>query len=141
MVVEECAQSSGVGENGTDFVVHVDEILRGALLHVEPVHRVVDGVVEEAGHDLRVGLEVLRVALKHLTDGVDVGCCHETRPEVLLNVLDGVDAHAVELVLLYQPADPVAVHLANFRVLSFHIWKVGNLAVLNAGLRRVVNVA
>ena len=55
------------------------------------------------------------IAITHLANGEDAGGLGKIGPEVLANVLDGVDAHAIETVCADDVLDEV-VELANDRV-------------------------
>lgn len=141
MVVEEGSQSRWVGKGIANSVHHVDKRLGRALLLVEVVHRVVDCVVEETRHELGVLGKVGWVSVEYLANAVDTGSGGEARPKVLFDVLDGIDADAVETVLLYEPIDPGVEECTNLALGGVDVGKSGNLAYLDTVLVAVVDVA
>ncbi|KAI6758263.1 hypothetical protein HG530_010503 [Fusarium avenaceum] len=141
MIVNEGCEYTGVAELCADLVVHVDHGLRISLLLVEAVHGVVHSVVQEARHDLGVSSEIIRASVPDLTDSIDTSSLLEVGPEILLNMLDGVDADAVEAVLSNEPLDPIVKNFLNGCASCVKVGKTGNLALLNAVLVVVVDVA
>lgn len=141
VVVEEGSQGRWVREGVADSVHHVYKRLGRARLLVKVVHRVVDCVVEEAGHKLGVRGKVGWVSVKHLANVVDTGSGREARPKVLFDVLDGVDADTVEAVLVYEPVDPGVEERADLALGGVDVGESGYLTYLDTGLVVVVDVA
>lgn len=96
VVLEEVAEQGRVLDAGLERVVHGRELGDAAVGRLErPAEGVVRGVVEDAVHDLGVGRAVVDAALEDLADRVDARGGRKVGPEVLADVLDSVNAQAV----------------------------------------------
>lgn len=139
VVVQEGAQCCGVRERVADGVHHVNERLRRAFLLVEVVHWVVNRIVEETWHELGVFGKVRWVSVEYLANVINTGCRGESRPKVLLDVLDRVDADSVKLVPFYEPGDPGVEQGTDLTLGCEEVGEIGNLAYLDTGLIAVVD--